>query len=135
MKTLKCVVIFTLFVMFSGCSYRVLDFTVISSKNHNLSFDIAGTGVKVEGRRGQFGSHANIKDAMDKAIESAGPGYDLLIDGVIRQISYPYWTIAVVTGTAVRSSDLKAHLGEEGFQEWLKATNVFDPTTAEVIKE
>jgi len=71
----------------------MIDFTVISSKNANVQGK--SYGQRVEGKdcaglllglipvTGRF--QPNMKEAVDRAIEAAGPGYDALIDGVIDQ--------------------------------------------------
>ena len=71
----------------TGCAYRIIDFTVISTKN-----------VQIDGPRGDkrtVGKDCawyflsiplgvpNMKEAIDRAIESAGTEYDALIDGVL----------------------------------------------------
>jgi hypothetical protein len=128
----KFIAFCVLIVMFSGCSYRIIDFTVISSKNHGLSFD-KSQGKKAEGSKLMLlGLGCTIKGAMDKALEAAGPDYDLLLDGVVFEQFYIIVNGYKVTGLAVRSKDLKAQLGEEGFQNWCKVNNVFDPSTAVV---
>jgi hypothetical protein len=122
-------------VVFSGCTARLIDFTIISSKNHGLRFDLSDSK-KTDGASMQFFQiGVNIKSAMDNALENAGTGYDLLVDGVVYSIYYgPLYGGYRVTGTAIRSSDLRAMLGEEGYLEWLRAQNVFDPKTALVQK-
>ena len=132
---LKSVVLIALLVgVFSGCSHRIIDFTVISSKNHSLQFDLTNAQ-RVEGTSlGILGIGTSIKSAMDSALESAGMGYDLLIDGVVLQENFFLVQGFRVRGTAVRSLELRAMLGDEGFENWLKGHNVFDPTTA-VVQE
>lgn len=76
---------------------------------------------------GFLGLGANVKDAMDKALEAAGPEYDLLIDGVVRFNDYFFVCGYKVVGTAVSSKKLRASLGDKGFEEWCKSNNVFDP--------
>ena len=119
----KFVAFLTLMVMFSSCSYRLVDFTVISSKNHGLLFD-KSQGKEVEAKS------STMKEAMDKALQQAGPDYDLLLDGVVYRMDYFFSAGYKIRGLAVRSSQLRAQLGEEGFQDWLKNNNVFDPETA-----
>ena len=122
----------SLIVMLSSCSYRLVDFTVISSKNHGLRFDLANAK-RIEGKSmGFLGFGTTIKGALDDALEKAGPGYDLLIDGVLSRHDNVFVVGYKVTGTAVRSSDLRAYLGEKEFQNWLAINNVFDPETAKV---
>lgn len=124
----------TALISFSSCSHRLVDFTVISSKNHSLKIDLS-QGKQVEGSSmGFLGLGASIKDAMDKALQSAGPEYDLLVNGVVRVNDYFLFGGYKVTGTAISSSKLKAMLGDKGFEEWCKANNVFDPSDAIVMK-
>ncbi|MDT0678413.1 hypothetical protein [Autumnicola musiva] len=114
---------------------RLVDFTVISSKNVNLDID-RSQGVKTEGKKTYFlGIGWNIKDAMDEALESAGPEYDLLIDGVVRYGTYPFIATVTVEGTAVSSSAMKAGMSEADYKEWLENQNVLSEETAVVIEE
>ena len=122
------VAIFTL----AGCSTRLIEFTVISSKNVNLRIDRAQGKFVSASSNGLFGLGANIKDAMDKALTSAGPNYDLLVDGVVRVNDYILVNGYTVEGTAINTSSLKASLGTKGFEDWCKAQNIFDPNTAKV---
>jgi len=135
MKIKSLLLIMIAFITLSSCSMRLVDFTVISSKNVNLNIDRA-QGVKTEGKKSYFlGIGWNIKDAMDLALEKAGPEYDLLIDGVVRYGSYPFVSTITVEGTAVSSRKMVASLGEEGFQEWLKGEKVLTEENAVVISE
>ena len=121
-------------LLLSSCSMRLVDFTVISSKNVSLDLDRT-MGVKVEASKSYFlGIGWNIKDALDLALEKAGKGHDLLIDGVVRYGSYPFIATVSVEGTAVNSRDMKNKLGEAGFNEWLKGKKVFDAETAVAVK-
>lgn len=127
-------IILTATLILSSCSQRLVDFTVISSKNHSLKFDLS-QGKQVEGTSmGFLGLGASIKDAMDKALQSAGPEYDILVNGVVRVNDYFFVSGYKVTGTAVSSSKLKAMLGIKGYEEWCKANDVFDPSDAVVMK-
>ncbi len=137
MKSVKLPFLFLLAMVltFSSCSTRLVDFTVISSKNHSLKIDKT-QGVKVSASSNGFlGLGTSIKDAMDKALEQAGPEYDLLIDGVVKVNNY--WIVSgfKVEGTAISSSQLKASLGAEGYQEWCQENNIFDPSSAPVVVE
>lgn len=105
--------------LMTSCSFRLVDFTVISSKNVSLNIDKT-EGVKVKGEKSYFlGLGWNIKDALDLALETAGPEYDLLIDGVVRYGSYPFISTVTVEGTAVSSKAMKDKIGEAGFNDWL----------------
>jgi hypothetical protein len=114
-------------VSLSSCSQRLVDFTVISSKNHSIPID-KSQGIRVKGKSmGFLGLGASIKDAMDKALQSAGPDFDLLIDGVVRIEDYFFVSGFVVEGVAVSSSKVKASAGLKGFDDWYKRQNVFNP--------
>jgi len=120
-------------LLFSSCSQRLVDFTVISSKNHNLNLD-KSKGKQVEGKQmGFLGLGTSIKGAMDKALESAGPNYDLLIDGVVSAENYFFVGGYIVKGVAVDSNAMRLKLGEAGFKKWLNGTNIFEPETIEVV--
>lgn len=122
-------------VTLTSCSARLVDFTVISSKNVNLNID-RSQGVKTEGSKVYFlGIGWNIKDAMDLALENAGPEYDLLIDGVVRYSSYPFISSVKVEGVAVSSSAMVAEMGQEGFKNWLQGQNVLTQENAVVIED
>jgi hypothetical protein len=126
MKKFKLSFFITAIVLltFSSCSYRLVDFTAISSKNTNLKID-KSQGIRVSGSSNGFlGLGASIKDALDKALQSAGPDYDLLIDGVIRVNDFYLVSGYKVEGTAISTSKMRASLGVKGFEEWCKANNV-----------
>ncbi len=91
----------TAFIL-SGCSHRVLDFTLISSKNVDLTKGASFVRGKsrVEGTDMVHwiiiiptGS-VNIKEAVDRAIEST-PGCVALLDGVIYS---KFWWIPYIYG-------------------------------------
>jgi len=79
---------------FTSC--RLVDFTVISSKNVILDVKKDTPRVSAWGW--------TIKDALDNAIEKAGPGYDALIDGVI---SHGVLAGFRVKGTPIKTSETK----------------------------
>jgi hypothetical protein len=91
-----------LVTILSSCSQRVLDFTLISSKNIDLSK--AATFVKGKDRvEGKDMVHwiifiptgtVSIKEALDRAIEST-PGCVALLDGVIYT---KFWWIPYIYG-------------------------------------
>lgn len=87
-----------------GCRQRVADFTGISSKNiYAKGVDVSALP-KVEGVKGSdirfLGIHANIKDALDKALEK-GNG-NLMIDCVVYIWSAPFVAGYEVRGTVVK---------------------------------
>lgn len=108
----------------AGCSRRVLAFTVVSSKNVSMKVDPSGVGKRTEGvdyvwyfLSIPLGT-PNLKEAVDRAIESAGTEYDALTDGVIySQFRFYLVTSKVgfkVVGTPVNTKKLMAQLEGEG---------------------
>jgi hypothetical protein len=121
--------------MLSSCSYRLVDFTAISSKNLSLPIDKT-KGVKTEGKVSYFlGIGYNLKDALDKALNEAGPGYDLLVDGVVRVIDYPFVLVVKVEGLAINTNDMKTSMTEEEYNTWLASQNTFDKNNPVVVEE
>ncbi len=112
-----CVLLLTLCI--SGCSRRMIDFTVISSKNMQLQIPTEAMGERVEGRDEVywlfigFGyiplGTPEIKEAVDRAIQKAGPGYDALIDGVLYQTT-EFYLITMKTGYKVVGTPIKTSL-------------------------
>jgi len=121
------VVTLVLILFLSGCTYRLVDFTVISTKNAEIGVDRT-KGKQTEGKKSYFlGLGFNLKDALDAALENAGPQYDLLIDGIVSYQNLPFVSVVKVKGVAISSSDLKASLGIQGYNQWCKNNNVFSP--------
>jgi hypothetical protein len=116
--------IFTLLFVFNGCTQRLIDYTIISSKQMNMKVNESARGQRVEGKDGiywllfiPFGI-PNLKEACDEAIESVGSGYDALIDGVVYT---EFWWVFFtgyngykVQGTPIKSLHIKAALLEQG---------------------
>jgi hypothetical protein len=136
MKIKNLLILALLIGSLTSCSIRLVDFTVISSKNVNLDIDRT-QGKKVKGEKSYFlGIGWNIKDAMDIALETAGPEYDILVDGVVRYGSYPLISSITVEGTAVSSKAMKNKLGEAGFKSWLNGKKLtYDKETEAVYTE
>ena len=121
-------------IFLSSCSARLVDFTVISSKNHSIKFNMDEGKVTKGKSMGVFAIGANIKDAMDQTLENAGPQYDVLVNGVVRSKSYPFYGGFEVEGTAVNSRKLIAQLGKEGYEKWLSQQVVFNPENTKKIQ-
>ncbi len=95
-------------VLLSGCSIRLLDFTTISSKNVSLD-PFERTNKRVSGMHCvpvillPFGA-PNLKQALDQAIERAGPPFNALVDGVIQKREQNFLvgrSCVEVTGTPI----------------------------------
>lgn len=106
-----------------GCfNYRMIDFTVISSKDTQLKIDDRAKGSRSEGTDVAwsflfFSKIPHLKEAVDLAIEKAGPGYDALIDGVVYYKKDWYFVATKLTfrvvGTPIKTSLLQANLQKD----------------------
>lgn len=122
MKTVSIWVVLTL--VMASCTNRVLDFTMISSKNIDLSR--GASFVKGKSRiTGEDMAHwiiivptstVNIKEALDRAIEST-PGCVALLDGVIYT---KFWWIPYIYGQQVAI---------------VEGTPLIDPSTSTLLKD
>ena len=80
-------------LMLAGCTIRLVDFTVISTKN--VKIPTVEKGKRVVGEDCvvvflfPFGI-PNMKEAIDRTIEKAGPEYDALVDGVVYQLNHSF---------------------------------------------
>lgn len=99
-KVLKMVVMGICLASLSGCATRLVDFTVISTKNVQVA---KAKGDRVKGSDCAFLGQANIKEAIDRAIETAGGDYDALVDGVMYHRGYPFVNCIEVEGTPVNT--------------------------------
>lgn len=108
MKKISTLILVASALFFSSCNQRLIDFTVISSKNVTLRLDEDAKGPRSTGKEMKFCGRPMLKAAVDKAIENAGPGYDALIDGVVYQRSEIFRAGFVVEGTPIKTSQLKS---------------------------
>jgi len=73
-------------LILTGCKTRIIDFTVISTKNVYIPWEKRADR-KTEGEACKFAfmgiGQPSLKDAVDKAIEAAGLEYNALMDGVV----------------------------------------------------
>lgn len=82
---------FATVLLLNSCTYRLIDFTTISSKNVTLNLPDNAKGNRVKGEHfvtvflGIPWGTPNLKEATDRAIESANGNFDALIDGVVYQ--------------------------------------------------
>lgn len=102
----------------SACSTRIVDYTVISTKNVDISAlsNYSRSDKRVTGTDtahiilGIPTSQPNMKEAIDRAIETT-PGSSVLVDGVVNlkhwQIPFIYGQISyVVEGTPLVNTKL-----------------------------
>ncbi|GJM17688.1 MAG: hypothetical protein DHS20C13_30150 [Thermodesulfobacteriota bacterium] len=92
-KILKIAVLSFAIIFFSGCTIRMVDFTVISTKNVNIPS--VAKGPRVTGEDCVLVvifplGIPNMKEAIDRAIEKAGPEYDALVDGVVYRLNHSF---------------------------------------------
>lgn len=93
MRIGKLVFLLLAVVGLSGCTIRMVDFTVISTKN--VDVPTASKGTRVTGEDCvlvlvfPFGI-PNMKEAIDRTIENAGGNYDALVDGVVYQVNHSF---------------------------------------------
>ncbi|MCQ2226769.1 MAG: hypothetical protein MJZ01_02530 [Bacteroidales bacterium] len=134
MKTIKSIVALMATIMLASCSYRALDFTIVSTKTHAIQVD-KNSGKNTEGKSmGFLGLGTSIKDAVDNALSNAGPGYDLLVDGVIYVKDNFFTSGYKVVGIAINTSQMRAELGDKKFEDWLSehAQNLVSENGTEV---
>ncbi|MCX8081333.1 MAG: hypothetical protein N3F09_08865 [Bacteroidia bacterium] len=108
MKKLDFTALLVAAVFFTSCNQRLIDFTVISSKNVTLRLPDDAKGPRTQGKDMRMCTQPMLKAAVDKAIENAGQGYDALIDGVIYQRNEIFRVGWVVEGTPIKTSKLKS---------------------------
>ena len=101
-KLLVLALVFAVTSMFSACTIRMVDFTVISSKNADVKGKV---GKRVKGSDGSCTLvYPNMKEAIDRAIEQE-PGADALVDGVVYYKYYYFWHVYEVEGTAISTKN------------------------------
>ncbi len=111
LKVLVSALAFTLLI--TGCTRRMIDFTVISSKNVRLLLPDSALGPRTQGVHSvpiiffPLGV-PSIKEATDRAIENGGPQYDALIDGVVS--SYIFYFIFGVSKIKVEGTPINTRL-------------------------
>lgn len=108
----------TLLVLLTSCTQRLMDFTTLSSKNTNMTVPKQATSDRVIGEHyvvtflGIPFGRPSMKEATDRAIENAGPGYDSLIDGVVSS-KYKWFVLFgkigyEIEGTAIKSDQINS---------------------------
>lgn len=111
-----------------ACKYPLLNYTVLATRNISAVPSTENLPLVEGSSSGFLGLGATVQKAIDEALEKAGPGYDLLINGQLSEKMYYFlvgWVAGYeVKGYAAKSSDLKLALGEDGYREWLATHNV-----------
>lgn len=87
-------------VSMAGCSMRLVDFTVISTKNVQVA---KAKGERVKGSDCAFFGVPNMKEAIDRAIQTSGGDYDALVDGVVYQKNFLFYQCIEVEGTPINT--------------------------------
>ena len=119
------VLAFSLLFIMEGCSSRLVDFTIISSKSLAIRYQDGAKGQRIKGSSmGFLGLGANVKAAVDNAIEKAGGNYDALVDGVLYSRDNLIMAGYEVEGTPVNTAKLMALLGEDGFEKYCMAHKI-----------
>jgi len=94
-------------ILTAGCAVRVADFTVVSIKNSSIP--AKSIGKRVTGESCVFswfgiswlGKDPNLKDAIDKAMESGGPEYDAMVDTTVYRTNGLLKNCYTVKGTVI----------------------------------
>lgn len=121
MKHILSILLLVFSLSLTNCSQRIASYTVASTKQTSLNID-KSKAVQVSGKSiGFLGIGASIDDAMNKALQSAGPQFDLLVDAQVKVVRYPYVSGFVVSGLAINSKEMKAFLGSEEYNNWIGA--------------
>jgi len=124
---LKITLILLTILTFTSCSQTILNFVVLGPNVSNVNID-KSKGVQTEGKSvSVFIQGLSINEAMNDALKNAGGSYDMLVDGEILFEQYPFIIMYVVKGTAMSSKDLKASLGEKGFENWCSNHKILIP--------
>lgn len=104
-----------------GCSHRMIDFTVISSKNTQLRIDPQTKGPRTEGVDSAWSvlfipGRPDLKEAVDRAIEGAGTEYDALVDGVV-YYQMMWFVFATKTGYKVQGTPINTSVLQADLQK------------------
>lgn len=125
-----------------SCTRRIVDFTVISSKNvpiGNNGIQMKKADSRVKGVDGKwivlgFGGFPDMKEAIDDAIEQY-PGAVALSDGVVRQKS---WNVIlfgknkyIVEGTPVYTTNLSQDFYPQRFNDNNEQNGYYDASAKE----
>ncbi|WP_430934160.1 hypothetical protein [Saccharicrinis sp. 156] len=101
---------------------------IVTNKSNNVVTSYQGNKKVTGDSYHPYLMGTNIDDAINGALEKAGPDYDMLIDATL-EVNYYYMIIyfsnyITVEGTAVNSAELKAEMGEQEYFKWLSSKSV-----------
>ncbi len=126
---IRILTIAALLVAISGCATRIVDFTLISTKNFDLSraAEFKRTRKRVNGEDVRYivifipTGNPSVKEAIDRALEKV-PGGVALLDGVVESQSWyiPYiWgeNKIVVEGAVLVDPRLRAASGQVDYED------------------
>lgn len=128
-KLFWCLMVLAISIIFSSCSQRLLDFTLVSTKNVNLAEAHKSSTTRVKGMDRKHTIFfipigvPDIKEAIDKAIESV-PGCVAIENGVIK--SSFWWAVLygqskyIVEGTPVIKTSVASNVEKSDFQYVVK---------------
>lgn len=122
-------IILAVTVFSSGCSYQVISNAVIQKQAVEALDTSKLKGVEVEGKvYYPYLIGYNFQESIDQAFAQAGEGYDIIVNAKV-DTKYYYGVVyfskyVFVTGTAIKSSEVKASMGEEGYTHWLAGQNI-----------
>lgn len=110
-------------VLLQSCAHQIMNFTVMSSNSINLKYKDGAKGtIRVEGKG------STLDKAVNNALKNAGNGYDALVDGKVTMYHYSFVLFWIanfkVEGTPIKTSEVRAMLGDKSFDEWCKQNNV-----------
>jgi|GEM_PF-948859 len=110
---------------FAGCSSRrVTDFTIISTKNTLMLANAERDNRRITGEdcRWLLFGMPEMKEAIDDAVEKAGPEYDALVDGVVTIEDNFFETCYRVEGTPIKAIDPAKFWGAREYKNAKKPT-------------
>lgn len=129
-KSWKMVGVCGCLIFLAGCTLRLVDFTVISTKNVQVP---KAKSQRVDGKDCNLVpfSMPNMKEAVDRAIESAGGDYDALVDGVVYAqniwLVIGTWTCYTIEGTPINTKAKSSMKDLEGKDLMFHSSRYTDP--------
>jgi hypothetical protein len=118
--TQRLLLVCALAIILTGCSVRIADYSIISTRNHQFHAP-KDHGISIKGESMNIiGFGTSIQDAIDDALRRAGMGYDVLLDVVVKvEQKFLFYQGYTVEGLAIQSAKIIAKQGPQGFSQWL----------------